>query len=123
MIKYAIAGLVVMVAAHFIPKVKLETKDLFYLGLAAAVALYVVDMLAPRMGFGGLIGQGSEKVESFAPIQHDPRWENEYMRPPALLPAVGMTSSGGNVCWDRPPTHVQWPLYGTPNPHGLENVV
>lgn len=118
LLKYAIEGLAVAVAAHYIPKMKMKPQELVTLGITAAVTLLVIDLFAPkisdglRLGSGFGIGQGLVRGEGFAPISYDPRWNDEYLRPQTEIPPE-------NVCFNRPPSHVKWPLYGRPNPHGF----
>lgn len=117
LLKYAIEGLAVAVAAHYIPKMKLKVQELIILGATAAVTLLVIDLFAPklsdglRLGSGFGIGHGMVR-EGYAPISYDHRWNDEYLRPQTDLPTE-------DICFNRPPSHVKWPLYGQPNPHRI----
>lgn len=119
LLKYVIEGLAVAAAAHYIPKMKLKVQELIMLGATAAVTLLLIDLFAPRLsdglrlgsGFGigrGLVGG----AEGFSPISYDHRWNDEYLRPQTEMPPE-------DICFNRPPSHVKWPLYGRPNPHGI----
>ena len=56
--KYVLEGLVVAVAAHFLPGNKISVQDTFLLGLIAAATFAVLDLFAPSIGASVRSGAG-----------------------------------------------------------------
>ena len=126
LLKYIVGSLAIVIAAVVIPQRKLNLQEIINLTLSGTAVYLVIDLFAPRIsaslrhgtGFGigsKLIGYPSPKseipaAEGFAPIQYDHRWHDEYMRPHTDLEPE-------NICFNRPPTHVKWPLYGMNDPN------
>ncbi len=57
-IKYLVEGLAVAVAAFYIPRKKMSLQEIAVIGLTAAAALAILDLLAPTVGHGARHGAG-----------------------------------------------------------------
>ena len=55
-IKYLVEGLAVAVAAYYIPRKKMNPKEIAVIALTAAASLAVLDLLAPAVGLGARHG-------------------------------------------------------------------
>ena len=57
-LKYAFEGLIVAVAAYFLPQHKPEAEDILVIGLVAAATFAVLDLFAPAIGASARMGAG-----------------------------------------------------------------
>ena len=57
-IKYLVEGLAVAIAAYYIPQKKMNLQEVAIIGLTAAAALAILDLLAPTVGAGARHGAG-----------------------------------------------------------------
>ena len=57
-LKYAFEGLIVAVAAYFIPDKKPEAENILVIGLVAAATFAVLDLFAPAIGASARMGAG-----------------------------------------------------------------
>jgi hypothetical protein len=57
-IKYIIEGTAVALAAYYIPRKKMEVKEIAMIAVTAAAIFAVLDLWAPRVGFAARQGTG-----------------------------------------------------------------
>jgi hypothetical protein len=59
MVKYALEGLVVALAAYAVPQIKLDLNEIVTIALVASAAFSLLDFVSPSMGSAARFGAGA----------------------------------------------------------------